>query len=76
VQHCLVGSEMCIRDSLMNEVQTDEQLGGTAGQLGHLMQIPDLVVKGAGAHGGASSGTVERKAAIAGITPAAPAATG
>jgi hypothetical protein len=40
------------------------------------MQIPDLVVKGAGAHGGASSGTVEPKAAIAGMTPVTPAAAG
>jgi hypothetical protein len=60
----------------MDEVKTNEQLGGAAGQLGYLMQIPDLVVKGAGAHGGASSGTVEPKAAIAVITPATPVATG
>jgi len=36
---------------LMDQVQADEQLAGAAGQLGDPVQIPDLVVKGAGAHG-------------------------
>ena len=34
---------------LMDEVQANEQLGGAPGQLGNPMQIPDLVVEGAGA---------------------------
>ena len=41
---------------LMDQVQTDEQLAGTSRQLGHLMQIPDLVVEGAGAQGDAATG--------------------
>ena len=35
----------------MNQMEADEQLGGAPGQLGDLVQIPDLVVEGAGAHG-------------------------
>ena len=34
----------------MNEMEADEQLGGATGQLSDLVQIPDLVVEGAGAH--------------------------
>ena len=34
---------------LMDEMQTDEQLGGATRKLGDPVQIPDLVVKGAGA---------------------------
>ena len=33
----------------MDQVQANEQLGGAPGQLGDPMQIPDLVVEGAGA---------------------------
>jgi hypothetical protein len=33
----------------MDQVQANEQLGGAPGQLGNPMQIPDLVVEGAGA---------------------------
>ena len=35
----------------MNEMEANKQLGGAPGQLGDLVQIPDLVVEGAGAHG-------------------------
>ena len=35
---------------LMDQVQANEQLGGPARELSNPMQIPDLVVKGAGAH--------------------------
>ena len=35
---------------LMNQVQTDEQLCGTARQICDTMQIPDLVVEGSAAH--------------------------
>ena len=37
------------RGHLMDEMQADEQLGGAPGKLGDPVQIPDLVVKGAGA---------------------------
>ena len=32
----------------MDQMQTDKQLGGTAGELRHPMQAPHLVVEGAG----------------------------
>ena len=59
---------------LMDQVQADEQLGGTAGQLGHLMQIPDLVVKGAGAHG-ASTNAAREPRAESDAVPISPRAT-
>ena len=42
-------SESLGRGHLMDEMQTDEQLGGATRKLGDPVQIPDLVVKGAGA---------------------------
>ena len=43
------GCESLGTGDLMDQVQADEQLGGAPGQLGNPMQIPDLVVEGAGA---------------------------
>ena len=40
-------------------MQADEQLGGPTRQLGDLVQIPNLVVEGAGAHADACSGIDE-----------------
>jgi hypothetical protein len=37
------------RGHLMDEMQADKQLGGATGKLGDPVQIPNLVVKGAGA---------------------------
>ncbi|CAI8351096.1 MAG: Uncharacterised protein [Cyanobium sp. ARS6] len=34
----------------VNQMQTDEQLCGTSGEIRDAMQIPDLVVKGSAAH--------------------------
>ena len=34
----------------MNQMQTDEKLCGTSGEIRDAMQIPDLVVKGSAAH--------------------------
>ena len=43
------GRESLGTGDLMDQVKADEQLGGAPGQLGNPMQIPDLVVEGAGA---------------------------
>ena len=48
---------------LMDQVQADEQLAGPAGQLGDPMQIPDLVVEGAGTHGWPMRLRIQPKAA-------------
>ena len=61
---------------LMNQVQTDKQLGGAARQLGHPMQIPDLVVEGAGTHARSVRLSLKPKAAPRGSRPAAGASDG
>ena len=38
---------------LVDQMQTDQQLGGTAGKICHTVQFPDFVVKRAAAHSGA-----------------------
>ncbi len=70
------GREGLRAGDLMNQMQADEQLRCASGQLGHLMQIPDLVVEGAGAHVARTSRRDEAKAERAWLNPAGPGAAG
>ena len=48
----LEGGKSLRTGDLVNEVQTDQQLGGPTGEICDTVQIPDLVVKRAAAHSG------------------------
>ena len=46
------GSESLRAGDLVDQMQTDQQLGGTTRKIRHTVQFPDLVVKRAAAHSG------------------------